>query len=121
MRGRDVAETDRCDQTVVTSRDHRAELIVEEPIRFAISHQPQIDNRQRLDVERPEVFFDRAAELKRLVVRNYAAARISPRTDLAHEDQLARIRMQCFTYELVHDIRTVELRGINVVDAARDR
>jgi hypothetical protein len=57
----------------------------------------------------------------RLVVGEDSAAWIAARTNLADEDQAAWVRMQCFVYELIDDVRAVELRGIDVIDPALHR
>ena len=56
-----------------------------------------------------------------LVVGDHSPVAIPARADLAHEDQPRRVRMQYFAYQLIGDVRTVELCGVDVIDPARDR
>jgi hypothetical protein len=94
MRERDVAETDRFDQTVVTGRDHGVELIVEESIRSGVSHEAKVDNWKHLDTESSEVLFDGLSKLPGFVVGEDATLPVPPRTDLAHQDQLRGVGME---------------------------
>ena len=121
MRERDVAEADRCDQPVITRRDHRRKLVVEERIRPVISHQPEVDDGELVDSERPEIVFDAATQLRRFVGDENAAPAVPTRSDLAHQRQLGWIRVEGFTDELVDDVRPVVLGSVDVVDATVDR
>ena len=47
--------------------------------------------------------------------------RVATRADLAHDDQLRRIRVERVADQLVDDVGPVELRGVDVIDPAVDR
>ena len=82
VRKRDVAEADRCDQPVITCRDHRRELVVEERIRPVISHQPEVHDGELVDSERPEIVFDAATQLRGFVGDENPAPAVPTRSDL---------------------------------------
>jgi hypothetical protein len=121
MRERDVAETDRFDQTVVTGRDHGVELIVEESIRSGVSHEAKVDNWKRLDTESSEVLFDGLSKLPGFVVGEDATLPVPPRTDLAHQDQLRGVGMERLPNELIDHVRAVVLGGVDVVHSLVNR
>lgn len=119
--GRDVAEPDRRDQTVVTRRDHGGQLIVEEVIRFGTSDQPEVADRKGIDGERSKVVLDALAELGGLLGGEDTAVPVPPRTDLADQDQVLGVGVERLANELVHHVRAVELGGVDVVHATVDR
>ena len=116
----DAAQADCSDESVVTGRDHGGELVVEERIRSPISHQSKVDDWQGVDGEGSQVLLDSAAQLGGFVVGEDAAAVVSPGPDLADQDEPGRVGMERLVDQLVDDVRTVVLRGVDVVDPGLD-
>jgi hypothetical protein len=120
MRGRDVAQPDRGDQAVLSRRDHRGQLIVDEAVRLGTSYQAEVDGGKGGDAERSEVLLDVMAELSRFLGGEDLAVPVPPGTDLADQDQVLGVGEERLANELVHHIRPVELGGVDVVDATVD-
>src|ERR1700716_603903 len=88
----DVAQANRRDQPVVTGGGHRGQLVIEEPVGPGRAHQPQVDDRQRVEIEGPQVVLYAALQLVRGIGGEDAALRVATRADLADDDQLRRGR-----------------------------
>ena len=121
MRKRDVAQADRRDQPVIASLYHRRELLVEERVRPGVSHQPEIHDRELLEIECPQVVLDAATQLGRFVVGEDATSIIAAHADLRNDHQIGWVRMERIADQLVHDVRAVVLRSVDVVHSALDR
>jgi hypothetical protein len=53
--------------------------------------------------------------------RQHSSTAVATGTDLRHQPQALRVRVQRVADELVDDVRPVVLRGVDVVDAELDR
>ena len=113
----DVAEADAADQPVVTGLHHHGQLVVESLAGPGVVHEAQVHRREMIDGQAPQVVLDSLPELHRRIRAQHPARPVAARADLADQRQPLRIRVQRRPDELVRDVRTVVLRGIDVIDA----
>ena len=67
--------------------------------------------------QRAQVLLDVRAQLVGFLCGQPAARVVARAADLAHQREVGRIRVQRLADEFVGDVRAVELRGVDVVDA----
>ena len=121
----DVADADAGDLPLVAQRDHLGELAVEIDV-FTVGlvagvEQPQVHRAELLDLEAAEVVLHAGAELLGPLRRNPGAVGVPVGADLADEHQVVGVWVQGGVDELVGDVGSVVLRGVDVVDAELDR
>ena len=83
-------------------------------------HHPQVDRGQLVDAQRCEVDLDVAAQLVGLVRGQPAALIVAAGAHLADECEVVRVGMERLADEFVGHVGSVELRGVDVVDAEFD-
>ena len=113
----DVAEADAADQAVVARLYHRSELVIESLAGPGIVHEAQIDDGKMVDGQASQVVLDSLRELRRRIEAQHPARQVPSRANLADQRQSLRVWMQRCPDELIRDIGTVELGGIDVIDA----
>ena len=94
-----------------------------DPFRGSVGcpHQSQIDDLERVEAETAQIVMDRARKLGwrgRGVPRRVRAALGA---DLGDDDKVVGIGMQRLPDQLVRDVGTVIVAGVDVIDPARDR
>ena len=85
------------------------------------SHDPQIDDRERLQPETAEIVVDRAFKLRRRHRRVPRGVGPAFRANFRHDDKTVRIGVQGLADQLVRDIGAIIVAGVDMIDAARDR
>ncbi len=116
----DAAQPDAADQSLVAGDDHGRELLVEQLVGPLALEQVQVDGGQLVDPERRQIRLDIAAQIGRLTNGQPSTGLIAPDADLAHQRRVLRVGVQRLANQLVGDVGTVELRGVDVVDAPFD-
>jgi len=82
---------------------------------------PQVHRGQPVGPQRRQVLFDVGAQLVGLLCGQPVGLVVALATDLADQRQIGGVGVQRFADEFVGDVRAVELRGVDVVDAEFDR
>src|ERR1039458_5121069 len=113
----DVAEADAADQAVVARLRHRGELVIESLAGPGVVHEAQIDRGETVDCQAAQVVLDSLRELRRRIETQHPARRVPSRANLADQRQSLRVWIQRRPDELIRDIGTIELGGIDVIDA----
>ena len=117
-----VAHADEVELALLAQVLELAELLGQRDGRpGAVVEQPQVDEVHALDLQRAQVVLDAGAQLGRALGRQPRALRVAARTDLRDELQALGVRVQGLADEVVDDVGTVVLRGVDVVDAELDR
>ena len=116
----DVAQPDAFDQPVVAGGDHDRQLLVEQLVRAAAVHQPQVDRRQSVDAEGAQVGFDVTAQVGWFFDSQPAALVVAATADLADQREVGRVGVQGLADQFVGHIRPIELGGIDVIDTEFD-
>jgi hypothetical protein len=81
---------------------------------------PQVDGRQLVDAECPQILLDAGPELGRLLPREPATGAVPPRADLRHQGQVGRVGVQGLMDQVIGHVGPVVLRRVNVVDPELD-
>ena len=85
------------------------------------SHDPQIDDRERVQPETAEIVVDRAFKLRRRHRRVPRGVGPAFRANFRHDDKIVGIGVQGLADQLVRDIGAIIVAGVDMIDAARDR
>jgi len=81
---------------------------------------PEIDDIEGIEAEIAQIVLDALDQIFSRTVENPGAIVATASADLGDEGEVFRVRMQGFLNELVRYVRTVEVAGVNVVDAGID-
>ena len=120
---RDVAQAEVADQALALQLGQRGERRLDRSLARPVDspHDAQVDDVERVEAEVAQVVVHRAASSAGAMRRDPRGVRAAHRADLGDDDQIVRIGVQRLADELVGDVRAVEVAGVDVVDAARDR
>jgi hypothetical protein len=80
----------------------------------------QVHHLQHVDAKVAQIVVDRTCELSRALRRAPGSIGPSYGADFGHDHQVLRIGVQRFPYQLVGDMRSVEVARVDVVDPSRD-
>ena len=110
------------DQTLFAQPRQRGEGFLERALARGVdvAHQAQIDHLEPLEAEIAQVVVDGAGQIRRALRGEPGAVRVANRADLGDDHQIVRIGMQRLADDLVGDVRTVEVAGVDVVDPSLD-
>ena len=84
------------------------------------STQAKVDDIEGLKAEVPQIIVDALNQIFTRTVENPGTIVATASANLGNEGEIFRVRMQGFLDDLVGDVRTVEVAGVNVVDAGSD-
>ncbi len=118
-------DADAEDLALIAQRGHLRQLVLHGcPVGFRqrarIVHQPQVDRAEVVGLESSQIVLDTLPQLGRLLGRHPSALRVADRADLGDDDQIVGIGMQRLVDQLVGHVRSVVLRGVDVVHAGLD-
>ena len=124
--GGGVGDPDEVELALAPQILQRAQLLGQATVGLVLVEQAQVDQIHPLTSQRAQVVLDARAELGRQQSRVPSPDIVAAAPDLGHELEGLRIRVQRLADQLVDDVRTVVLRGVDVVDpeldgAAEDR
>lgn len=88
---------------------------------LVLVHPAQVDRGEPIDSQRAQVLLDICPQLGRGLRRHPPAVTGTSCTDLRHDREIVRVRVQRLADQLVRHIGAVELRGVDVIDAQLDR
>ena len=89
--------------------------------RVNVTHHAEVDHVQHVDPQIAQVVVNRLGQLGRALGRVPRRIRAAHRAHLRHDHEAVRIGMQSLADQLIGDVRTVEVAGVDVVDAGRHR
>ena len=119
----DVAEPDVAHQTLPLKPGQNRKRRFDRPFGRPVDppHDPEVDDLDRIEPETAEIVVDRALELGRRHRRDPRCVLAAPGADLGDDDEIGGIGMECLADQLIGDIGTVIVAGVDVIDAARHR
>ena len=118
--GTRLADPDQVELALPAQILERAELFGQE-IRERARHQTEVDEVHPIDPQGAEVVLDPGAQLGGALRGQPSALIVAPATDLGDELEVFRVGVQGVSDQVVDDVRTVVLSGVDVVDAELDR
>jgi hypothetical protein len=86
-----------------------------------LPYEPQIDNLERVEAETAQIVMDRALEVGGRHSRVPRRVRAALGADLGDDDKVVGIGMQRLPDQLIGDVGTVKVAGVDVIDPTRDR
>jgi hypothetical protein len=119
---RDGAQTDTLNEALLFQFGERGLGLLKGLVfRHGESPEPEIDDLERIEPQVAQIVVDRVDDL-------LAGPRVAPgtigspaRTDFRHDDQIIGIRVQRLLNDLIGDMGTVEIAGIDMVHARGHR
>ena len=88
---------------------------------WTVSHDPEVDDFERIEPETAEIVVHRALKLGRRHRRDPRCVGAAPGADLGDDDEIVGIGVERLADQLVGDIGAVIVAGVDVIDAARHR
>ena len=115
------AEPDMLNQTLLLEFSERGEWLFKWLVFWSgESAEPEIHDLERIEAQVAQIVVYGVDDLlARACVKPGTIGAAAP-TDFGHDDQIIGIRMQRLLNDLIGDMRTVEIAGVDVVHARRD-
>ena len=85
-----------------------------------VEHGAQIDDIDDVDAEIAQIVVHGLRQFLAREGGNTGSICTAPGADLGHDDEILWIGMQCLADDLIGDVRTVKVAGVDVVHAAGD-
>jgi hypothetical protein len=118
----DIGEPDQIELALLTHVLEQKQLLLERyRVVAAGSRQAQVDEVQAIRAKRTEIRLHPFTQLVRPLRGQDPACVVAPPTDFRDELEVVWIRIQRLADQIVHDIRPVVLRRVDVVDPELDR
>ena len=123
LRRRDVAQPDVTHQALPLQFGEHGERRLDRAFGGSMDaeHAAQVDHVEHIEAEIAQIVVHRLSQLLGREGRNPRSVRAAPGADLGDDDEIVGIGMQRLADELIGDVRAVEVAGVDVIDAARDR
>src|SRR4029077_20017782 len=116
----DTADTNSADLALGAQGSHLRQLTVEVDTRSSITREPQVDDIDPLHLEASQVRLDPGSQLVGALRGDPAALPVTRSADLGDQHQVLWVWMERSVDQLVGDVGTVILGGVDVVDAELD-
>lgn len=109
-------------QSLVLEPGERLDLRCDGSFRWAvhIEHRAEVHSVKLFDAEVAQVIVDGGDQLRRRACLDPGPIATPASTDLRDQRQIIRVRMQSFTDNLIGDVGSVEVAGVDMIDPAGD-
>ena len=127
LRGGDVAQSDVAHQTLTLQigqhRDRRLDRALGRTVVAMVvaEHRPEVHDVEHLEAEVAEVVMNRLRQLLPREGRVPGLVLAAQGADLGDDHEAFGVGVERLADQLVGEVRAVEVAGVDVVDAARDR
>ncbi len=117
------AEADVADEALALKVGEDGERLLDRSLgrTVDVEHETQVHDVQHVHAEPSEVVVHGAGEILGRKGGVPGAVVASTRADLGDDGQIVRVRIQGFADDLIGDVRSIEVAGVDVIDTAGDR
>ncbi len=122
LRRRDMAEPDVAHQPLALQLGEDRERRLDRPLRgmMGVEHAAKVDQFERIQPQIAQIVLHRLDQFVARKGRIPGSIRTAPRADLGDDDEIVGIGVQRFADQLIGEMRSVEVAGVDVVDAGGD-